>query len=131
MQIFRRNSLPLSAWKNSFKDLAEYSVINFLKKNVIETIPNWKLGKVMGYWSEKLTEELVRTFDHLSASPEGKRLRTELESLRDQVFIAIEDGYFSSPYAGEKVIKRIWFFENDYSKRNYNNNQKRFWKRDF
>ena len=39
-----------------------------------------------------------------------------MASIRDQIFISIEDAYFSTPYAHQKIIKEIWFYENEYSK---------------
>jgi len=47
----------------------------------------------------------------------GRLLYTELESVRDQIFISIEDNYFSSPYAnGDKIIREIWFYDNEYAR---------------
>ncbi|MBU1105679.1 MAG: hypothetical protein KKB51_03340 [Candidatus Riflebacteria bacterium] len=117
IQIFRRNKTPLATWNESIRNLPEYGIINLMKTSVMKTAPAWSLGKIMGYWSEILSEEMVRTFDSpLKAVNNGQQLMTELESIRDQIFISIEDGYFSSPYAKAKIIKEIWFYDNDYSR---------------
>lgn len=117
IQIFRRNQTPLTTWISTIESLPEFSLINLMKTSAMQTAPQWKLGKVMGYWSEILSEELVRAFDStLKADANGKQLMSELESTRDQIFISIEDNYFSSPYAKEKIIKEIWFFDNEYSR---------------
>lgn len=116
IQIFRRNQTRLATWNSSIKDLPEFKLIALMKNTAMQTAPAWKLGKVMGYWSEILSEELVRNFEHLNATEPGKQLMSELESVRDQIFISIEDNYFSSPYANEKIIKEIWFYDNDYSR---------------
>lgn len=117
IQIFRRNKTPLAAWSTAINSRPEFPVINLLKVMAMKTAPAWSLGKVMGYWSEILSEELVRDLDKpIKTDESGKQLMTELESVRDQIFIAIEDGYFSSPYAKQKIIKEIWFYDNDYSR---------------
>jgi hypothetical protein len=117
IQAFRRNQTPLEKWEELTSTLPEYQVIRFIRENVLKTAPAWKLGQVMGYWSETLSEELVRTFDQsLKQSDSGRLLMSELESIRDQIFISIEDSYFSSPYTKPGIVQEIWFYDNDYSR---------------
>ncbi len=117
IQVFRRNEVPLSAWRESVKDLPEFEISELLKKTTMEVGPAWKIGKTMGYWSELLSNEITKVFSKtLKDSVAGQNLIGELESTRDQIFICIEDNYFSSPYAKPDVIKEIWFHDNEYSR---------------
>ncbi|MBF0409126.1 MAG: hypothetical protein HQM10_17390 [Candidatus Riflebacteria bacterium] len=116
IQVFRRNKTNLDDWKASIEKRSEFRIVNLMKKTAMITAPKWDLGKILGYWSEVLSEELVRALDgQLKTDDDGRRLMSELSSVRDQIFISIEDGYFSTPYASKKIIKEIWFFENDYA----------------
>lgn len=118
LQVFRRNSTPFSAWDISTGSRAEFNLVNLLKSSTMKNAPAWSLGKVMGYWSEVLADELVSKLAATMQTDEsGKQLLTELESVRDQIFIAIEDSYFSSPYAKpDKIIREIWFYDNEYAR---------------
>ncbi|HNX76425.1 MAG TPA: hypothetical protein PKM56_12115 [Candidatus Rifleibacterium sp.] len=118
IQIFRRNATPLQAWNDAVTSRPEYPVISLMKTTAMKTAPAWSLGKVMGYWSEVLSDEMATKFaETMKTDAAGRLLYTELESVRDQIFIAIEDGYYSSPYANnDKITKEIWFFDNEYAR---------------
>jgi len=118
IQTFRRSSTPLQAWNAAVAARPEYPVISLMKNTAMKTAPAWSLGKVMGYWSEVLSDEMAsKLSDSMQNDAAGRLLYTELESVRDQIFISIEDNYFSSPYAnGDKIIKEIWFYDNEYAR---------------
>ncbi len=118
VQVFRRVATPLQAWNDAVMTRPEYPFISLMKTTAMKTAPAWSLGKVMGYWSEILSEELAtKLSESMKNDAAGRLLYTELESARDQIFISIEDGYFSSPYAnGDKITKEIWFFDNEYAR---------------
>lgn len=118
IQGFRRNTTRLQAWNDAVAKRPEYPAISLMKNTAMKTAPAWSLGKVMGYWSEVLSEELANKLrDSMKGDSAGRFLYTELESVRDQIFISIEDGYFSSPYAnGDKIAREIWFFDNEYAR---------------
>lgn len=118
IQGFRRGATPLRAWNDAVMTRPEYPVISLMKTTAMKTAPAWSLGKVMGYWSEILSEELATKLgESMKTDAAGRLLYTELESVRDQIFISIEDNYFSSPYAnGDKIAKEIWFFDNEYAR---------------
>lgn len=118
VQTFRRGSTPLQAWNAAVTTRPEYPVISLMKTTAMKTAPAWSLGKVMGYWSEVLSDEMAaKLSDSMKTDAAGRLLYTELESVRDQIFISIEDNYFSSPYAnGDKITKEIWFFDNEYAR---------------
>lgn len=108
----------LSAWNRAIENLPEYELISLVKNAALKNAPAWKVGKVMGYWSEALTEELVKTLrEPLEKTIAGKQLMSELANTRDQIFISIEDGYFSTPHAKPGIIKEIWFYDNEYSRK--------------
>jgi len=118
IQGFRRGATPLQAWNDAVMTRPEYPFISLMKTTAMKTAPAWSLGKVMGYWSEILSEELAtKLSESMKTDAAGRLLYTELESVRDQIFISIEDNYFSSPYAnGDKIAKEIWFFDNEYAR---------------
>ena len=118
VQVFRRGATPLQAWNDAVMTRSEYPFISLMKTTAMKTAPAWSLGKVMGYWSEILSEELAtKLSESMKTDAAGRLLYTELESVRDQIFISIEDNYFSSPYAnGDKITKEIWFFDNEYAR---------------
>ncbi|MDD3002140.1 MAG: hypothetical protein PHF29_10335 [Candidatus Riflebacteria bacterium] len=118
MQIFRRNAAPLQSWNDAIKVRPEYPAIALMKSTVMKVAPAWSIGKVMGYWSEVLTEELAgKLRETMNSDAAGRFLYTELESVRDQIFITIEDNYFTSPYAnGDKIAREIWFTDNEYAR---------------
>lgn len=118
MQIFRRNTTPMQAWNDAITTRPEYPAIALMKTTAMKVAPAWSIGKVMGYWSEVLSEELAGKFrETMKGDDAGRFLYTELESVRDQIFITIEDNYFTSPYAnGDKIAREIWFTDNEYAR---------------
>jgi len=118
MQVFRRNTTPMQAWNDAITTRPEYPAIALMKTTAMKVAPAWSIGKVMGYWSEVLSEELAsKLCDTMKVDDGGRFLYTELESVREQIFITIEDNYFSSPYAKpDKIVKEIWFTDNEYAR---------------
>ncbi|MDD5209466.1 MAG: hypothetical protein PHV36_08770 [Elusimicrobiales bacterium] len=86
-----------------------------------KTAPNWALAKEMGYFTERLLENLVDDWSAMAKSPNPvlRAYYHQLESLRDQANQSIEVELLSSQHAqanANEILKRVWLPRNDYSR---------------
>ena len=100
---------------------AKVNAIIFLEENVVAQAPRWALGKNLGYFTERLLENLVSDWSALEKSPNPvlKAYYYKLASLRDQANQSIEVELLSSQHAqanANEVLKSVWFPRNDYSR---------------
>ena len=93
----------------------------FLADQVETQAPRWALARELGYFTERLLEDLVSDWSALgkSSNPVLKAYYHQLESLRDQANQSIEVELLSSAHAqsnANEILKRAWFPRNDYSR---------------
>jgi hypothetical protein len=100
---------------------ARVQTILFLTEHIEKQAPNWAFAKNMGYFTERLLENLVSDWGALGKSPNPvlKAYYTRLESFRDQANQSIETELLSSPHAqgnAYEILKGVWLPRNDYSR---------------
>ena len=105
----------------SADETAKVNAIILITENAEKQAPNWALAREMGYFSERLLENLVDDWSSMAKSP-NLVLRAyyyKLESLRDQTNQSIEVELLSSPNAqanATEILKRVWLPRNAYSR---------------
>ncbi len=102
-------------------EIAKAQVIAFLQENVERQAPRWAFAKEMGYFTERLLENLVDDWSAMARSPNPvlRAYYHRLESFRDQANQSIETELLSSPHAqanAYEVLKRAWLPRNGYSR---------------
>lgn len=100
---------------------ARVNAIIFLEESVVYQAPRWALGKNLGYFTERLLENLVSDWSAMEKSPNPvmKAYYYKLASLRDQANQSIEVELLSSQNAqshANDILKSVWFPRNDYSR---------------
>lgn len=105
----------------SAEEAAKAEAIIFLTENIERQAPRWALAKELGYFTERLLENLVSDWSALGRSPNPvlKAYYHRLESLRDQANQSIEVELLSSPHAqgnAYEILKGVWLPRNAYSR---------------
>lgn len=105
----------------SADETAKVETILFLTAHIEKQAPNWALAKNLGYFTERLLENLVSDWGALGKSPNPvlKAYYTRLASFRDQANQSIETELLSSPHAqgnAYEILKGVWLPRNDYSR---------------
>ncbi len=105
----------------SADETAKVNAIILMTENAEKQAPNWALAREMGYFSERLLENLVDDWSAMAKSPNPvlRAYYHKLESLRDQANQSIEVELLSSPNAqsnANEILKRVWLPRNDYSR---------------
>lgn len=105
----------------SADETAKVNAIILITENAEKQAPNWALAREMGYFSERLLENLVDDWSAMAKSPNPvlRAYYRKLESLRDQANQSIEVELLSSPNAqanANEILKRVWLPRNDYSR---------------
>lgn len=105
----------------SADETAKVNAILLITENAEKQAPNWALAREMGYFSERLLENLVDDWSAMAKSPNAvlRAYYYKLESLRDQANQSIEVELLSSPNAqsnANEILKRVWLPRNDYSR---------------
>ena len=103
------------------EETARVDTILFLTENIERQAPRWDLAKELGYFTERLLENLVSDWGALgkSSNPVLKAYYHRLESLRDQANQSIEVELLSSPHAQSNaynILKAVWLPRNSYSR---------------
>ena len=105
----------------SADEQAKAETIIFLGGQVETQAPRWALAKEIGYFTERLLENLVADWSAMAKSPNPvlKAYYHQLESFRDQANQSIELELLSSAHAqanANEILKRVWLPRNDYSR---------------
>lgn len=105
----------------SAEEQARAQIILFLTEQVEYQAPRWALAKTLGYFTERLLENLVSEWAPMAKSPNPvlRAYYHQLESLRDQANQSIEVELLSSPHAqgnAYEILKGVWLPRNDYSR---------------
>jgi hypothetical protein len=105
----------------SADEKAKAETILFLEGQVETQAPRWALARELGYFTERLLENLVSDWSAMAASPNPvlRAYYHELESLRDQANQSIESELLSSPNSqshADDILKGVWLPRNDYSR---------------
>lgn len=105
----------------SADEQAKVNVAIFITGQAEKSAPNWALAKVMGYFTERLLEELVADWSAMARSPNPvlRAYYHQLESMRDQANQSIEVELLSSQNAqshANEILKSVWLPRNDYSR---------------
>jgi len=105
----------------SAEENAKVNTILFLTEQIEKQAPNWAFAKNMGYFTERLMENLVSDWSALGKSPNPvlRAYYTRLASFRDQANQSIETELLSSPHAQSnayEILKGVWLPRNDYSR---------------
>jgi hypothetical protein len=104
----------------SADEAAKAEFIIFLQEAAEKSAPRWALNKEMGYFTERLLENLVSDWAGMarSANPVLKAYYHRLESLRDQANQSIELELLSSPYSqshADEILKKAWLPRNAFT----------------
>jgi len=107
--------------QTSADETEKVNIILFLTENIEKQAPRWALARELGYFTERLLENLVSDWSAMGKSPNPvlRAYYTRLESFRDQANQSIETELLSSPHAqanANEVLKRVWLPRNDYSR---------------
>jgi hypothetical protein len=105
----------------SADETAKVNAVIFITEAAEKQAPNWSLAREMGYFSERLLENLVDDWSPMAKSPNPvlRAYYHKLESLRDQANQSIEVELLSSPNSqsnANEILKRVWLPRNDYSR---------------
>ncbi len=105
----------------SADETAKVNAVIFITEAAEKQAPNWALAREMGYFSERLLENLVDDWSAMAKSPNPvlRAYYYKLESLRDQANQSIELELLSSPNAqsnANEILKRVWLPRNDYTR---------------
>lgn len=105
----------------SAAETAKVNTILFLTEQIEKQAPNWALAKNLGYFTERLMENLLSDWSALGKSPNPvlRAYYTRLASFRDQANQSIETELLSSPHAqgnAYEILKGVWLPRNDYSR---------------
>lgn len=104
----------------SADERAKVDTIIFLAGNVEKQAPNWALSRELGYFTERLLENLVSDWSDMANSP-NPVLRSyyhQISSFRDQANQSIELELLSSSQAqshATEILKKVWLPRNSYS----------------
>lgn len=105
----------------SAAETEKVNTILFLTEQVEKQAPRWALSKELGYFTERLLENLVSDWSEMAKSPNPvlRAYYRRLESFRDQVNQSIETELLSSPHAqanAYEILKGVWLPRNAYSR---------------
>ena len=105
----------------SADERAKVDAAIFIAGYAEKTAPDWAFAREMGYFTERLLENLVSDWSAMARSPNPvlRAYYHQLESLRDQANQSIEVELLSSAHAqsnANEVLKRAWLPRNDYSR---------------
>lgn len=105
----------------SADETRKVDTILFLTGHIEKEAPNWRLAKNLGYFTERLLENLVSDWSAMAKSPNPvlKAYYYRLASFRDQANQSIETELLSSPHAQSNaynILKGVWLPRNDYSR---------------
>ncbi|MBF0443324.1 MAG: hypothetical protein HQK54_15560 [Oligoflexales bacterium] len=99
-------------------ELKAAGVIQVMEKAAAEYGASWELPTNMGIISESLVERFKQEFSFLKDGTDNFEANLhyeKLNSLSSQIFQAIEEAFYSSPYAdGRKVNRDYCYKENQY-----------------
>ncbi|MFH1728503.1 MAG: NlpC/P60 family protein [Pseudomonadota bacterium] len=103
----------------SEQEIKQITLIEFFRQNILQYSKNWKIGHEMGQFTEDLFEEVKAEFYDLAQSENvfAQMAYAMFLSLRDQVFVSIEDAHYSSRYAqarAKEIRSQIYIHFNDY-----------------
>ena len=118
---WRPTGVHYSFGQASADEQAKAQIIVFLTEQVEYQAPRWALAKTLGYFTERLLENLVSEWGAMAKSPNPvlRAYYHQLESLRDQANQSIEVELLSSPHAqgnAYEILKGVWLPRNDYSR---------------
>ncbi|MDO8803700.1 MAG: hypothetical protein Q7R35_04665 [Elusimicrobiota bacterium] len=105
----------------SADEQAKVNAAIFITEQAEKSAPNWALARTMGYFTERLLENLVSDWSAMARSPNPvlRAYYHQLESLRDQANQSIEVELLSSAHAqsnANEILKNVWLPRNDYSR---------------
>ncbi|OGR41224.1 MAG: hypothetical protein A2X35_07455 [Elusimicrobia bacterium GWA2_61_42] len=105
----------------SADEQAKVETILFLAGHVEKQAPRWALAKELGYFTERLLENLVSDWGPMAKSPNPvlRAYYHQLESFRDQANQSIEVELLSSPHSQSNaynILKEVWLPRNAYSR---------------
>ncbi len=120
-KAWRPNGAHYEFGQASAEEAAKAQVILFLAENIEKQAPRWALARELGYFTERLLENLVSDWSALGNSPNPvlRAYYYQLESFRDQANQSIETELLSSPHAqgnAYNILKGVWLPRNDYSR---------------
>lgn len=120
-EAWRPNGAQYQFGQASADETAKVNAIIFLTEQIEKHAPNWALSKQMGYFTERLMEDLVSDWSAMGKSPNPvlRAYYRRLESFRDQANQSIETELLSSPHAQSnayEILKGVWLPRNDYSR---------------
>jgi len=120
-EAWRRSGAQYDFGAATADELAKTDVVLFLAENIEKQAPRWGLAKELGYFTERLLEDLVSDWGAMakSGNPVLRAYYFQLESLRDQANQSIELELLSSPYSqshADEILKKAWLPRNDYSR---------------
>lgn len=120
-EAWRPNGASYGFGQASPAETEKVNVILLLTEHIERQAPRWALAKELGYFTERLLENLVSDWSALgrSSNPVLKAYYHRLESLRDQANQSIETELLSSPHAqgnAYEILKGVWLPRNAYSR---------------
>ncbi len=120
-EAWRPNGAQYQFGQASADETAKVNAIILITENAEKQAPNWALARELGYFSERLLENLVDDWSPMAKSPNPvlRAYYHKLESLRDQANQSIEVELLSSPNAqsnANEILKRVWLPRNAYSR---------------
>ncbi len=121
-EAWRPNGAQYPFGQATPEETAKVNMIIFLTDSVELQAPRWALARELGYFTERLLENLVSDWSGMAESPNPviRAYYRRLESLRDQANQSIETELLSSPHAqsnATEILKRAWLPRNDYSRK--------------
>lgn len=104
----------------SAEEAARAQIILFLAEHIEKQAPRWALARELGYFTERLLENLVSDWSAMAKSPNPvlRAYYHQLESFRDQANQSIEVELLSSPHAqanADEILRGVWLPRNAYS----------------
>jgi cell wall-associated NlpC family hydrolase len=122
MTAYRKKSSTSYSLGEVSDDLRKkIELITYILDNIVYQSPKWHGSRELGYFTERLMEDLVRDFADMSKSNNliVEAFYHQISSIRDQMNQSIENELLSSPHSqsnANQILKEVWFPQNEYSK---------------
>ena len=106
---------PMASVAPNDQEKAIIATIDDFVENIMEPIRERNLADTLGTMTESMANDLKRLFRPLESSKslEGQLAFARLNSLRDQIFAAIDETLYTSPYAEpHRINERFCYHDN-------------------
>lgn len=94
-------------------DQAAMALADYISNATFAHAPQWKVGTVMGTMMEGVAARLLHDFASLKSNTrlDARLSYQRLQSANDQIYVAIDDAFFSSPFADSRRINRDYCWQ--------------------